>query len=69
MKDLAMRIEVRDYDLDRIGVSLSVLGDDRSTEVSKAYLRMNPLELNAFVEALKVANGKVELSSNRPKSR
>ena len=63
MSDLNLGIEIRDFDLERMGFSLSVLDDSNKRQASEAYLRMTLLELNAFLNALKAAEGDVELTT------
>lgn len=62
MKNLSLQIEVLDFDLDRIGFMLSVLGGGKQVEkTSEGYMRMTLLELNAFIDALKAAKNTVRL--------
>ena len=53
MSTLNIGIEIRDFDLERMGFSLSVLDDSKKRQASEAYLRMTLPELNAFLNALK----------------
>jgi hypothetical protein len=55
MSSFSLGIEIGDFDLDRIGFVLTVLGDQREP-TSKASLRMTLLEMSAFVNALKSAD-------------
>jgi hypothetical protein len=41
-------VEIRDFDLDRMGFSLSVLDETKKRQSSEAYLRMTLTELNTF---------------------
>ena len=63
MSILNMGIEIRDFDLERMGFSLSVLDESKKRQASEAYLRMTLPELNAFLTALKAAQGEIELST------
>ena len=63
MSILNMGIEIRDFDLERMGFSLSVLDESKKRQASEAYLRMTLPELNAFLNALKAAHGEVELTT------
>ena len=65
MSSLRLGIEIRDFDLERMGFSLSVLDANQKRESSEAYLRMTLPELAAFVKALKDA-GEIELSTLEP---
>jgi hypothetical protein len=63
MSTLNIGIEIRDFDLERMGFSLSVLDESKKRQASEAYLRMTLPELNAFLGALKAAGGDVELTT------
>jgi hypothetical protein len=63
MSNLNIGIEIRDFDLERMGFSLSVLDESKKRQASEAYLRMTLTELNAFLNALKAAEGEVELTT------
>jgi hypothetical protein len=63
MSTLNMGIEIRDFDLERMGFSLSVLDETKKQQASEAYLRMTLLELDAFLNALKAARGEIELTT------
>ena len=52
---LHIGFELRDFDLERIGFSLSVLDETRKRQVSEGYLRMSLDELGIFLQALKEA--------------
>ena len=56
MSNLNLGIEIRDFDLERMGFSLSVLDDSKKRQASEAYLRMTLLELHSVLNALKAAN-------------
>jgi hypothetical protein len=63
MSSLNLGIEIRDFDLERMGFSLSVLDESRKRQASEAYLRMTLLELHAFMKALRAAHGEIELAT------
>jgi hypothetical protein len=63
MSSLNLGIEIRDFDLERMGFSLSVLDESKKRQASEAYLRMTLLELHAFLNALRAAEGEVELTT------
>jgi hypothetical protein len=63
MTNLNLGIEIRDFDLERMGFSLSVLDDSKKRQASEAYLRMTLLELNAFLNALKAADHEIALTT------
>jgi hypothetical protein len=63
MSDLNLGIEIRDFDLERMGFSLSVLDEGKKRQASEAYLRMTLLELNAFLNALKAAEGQISVTT------
>jgi hypothetical protein len=63
MSTLNIGIEIRDFDLERMGFSLSVLDESKKRQASEAYLRMTLPELNAFLAALKAANNDIELTT------
>ena len=63
MSTLNIGVEVRDFDLERMGFSLSVLDDSKKRQASEAYLRMTLTELDAFLKALKAARGEIELTT------
>lgn len=63
MSNLNLGIEIRDFDLERMGFSLSVLDDSKKRQASEAYLRMTLLELHAFLNALKAADHEVALTT------
>lgn len=50
---LHLGIEVRDFDLDRLGFSLSVLDENGEARTSESYLRMTLPELDAFLRAMR----------------
>lgn len=62
MATLNLGIEIRDFDLERMGFSLSVLDESKKRQASEAYLRMTLPELDAFLNALKVGRD-VELTT------
>jgi hypothetical protein len=55
MAKLNIGIEIRDFDLERLGFSLSVLESAKQRQLSEGYLRMTLAELGVFVDALKAA--------------
>jgi hypothetical protein len=61
MGKLKIGVEVRDFDLERMGFSLSVLGESKKAQSSEAYLRMSLPELNIFLKALKAAPDEIEV--------
>jgi hypothetical protein len=63
MSHLNLGIEIRDFDLERMGFSLSVLDDSKKRQASEAYLRMTLLELHTFITALRAADGEVALTT------
>src|SRR5687768_1340879 len=63
MPSLNIGIEIRDFDLERMGFSLSVLDESKKRQASEAYLRMTLPELDAFLNALRAAEGEVELTT------
>ncbi len=63
MTNLNLGIEIWDFDLERMGFSLSVLDDSKKRQASEAYLRMTLLELNAFLNALKAADHEIALTT------
>lgn len=63
MAKLNLAIDIRDFDLERMGFSVSVLDESRKRQNSEAYLRMTLPELNSFLKALKAAREEIELTS------
>jgi hypothetical protein len=63
MSNLNLGIEIRDFDLERMGFSLSVLDDSKKRQASEAYLRMTLLELHAFLNALRAAEDQIALTT------
>jgi hypothetical protein len=63
MSRLNLGIEIRDFDLERMGFSLSVLDESRKRQSSEAYLRMTLLELDVFLNALKAADDEITLTT------
>lgn len=66
MGKLNIGVEIRDFDLERMGFSLSVLDDSKRRQISEAYLRMTLSELNTFLKALKAASEEIEVSTVEP---
>jgi hypothetical protein len=63
MSSLNLGIEIRDFDLERMGFSLSVLDSSKNRQASEAYLRMTLLELHAFLNALRAAEDEIEVTT------
>lgn len=63
MSHLNLGIEIRDFDLERMGFSLSVLDESRKRQASEAYLRMTLLELHTFITALRASEEDVSLTT------
>ena len=63
MASLNIGIEIRDFDLERMGFSLSVLDESKKRQASEAYLRMTLPELDAFLRALKNTDGEIDLTT------
>ena len=59
MAKLNLGIEVRDFDLNRMGFSLSVLDQSGKRQMSEGYLRMTLQELGIFADALKAARDNI----------
>lgn len=66
MSKLNIGVEIRDFDLERMGFSLSVLDESKKRQSSEAYLRMTLTELNTFLKALKSARDEIEVSTVEP---
>ena len=66
MGKLNIGVEIRDFDLERMGFSLSVLDEGKKRQTSEAYLRMTLPELNVFLDALKAADGEIDVSTVEP---
>lgn len=63
MSQLNIGVEIRDFDLDHMGFSLSVLDASKKRQASEAYLRMTLLELHVFLKALRAAEEDIELTT------
>jgi hypothetical protein len=63
MANLNIGIEIRDFDLERMGFSFSVFDQSKQGMTSEAYLRMTLTELNTFLAALKAAQGEIEVAT------
>lgn len=63
MSKLNLGVEVRDFDLERMGFSLSVLDSSKKRQASEAYLRMTLTELDTFLTALKAAEEEIALTT------
>jgi hypothetical protein len=66
MTKLGLGIDIKDFDLDRVGVAISVLDEAGKKRVSEGYLRMTLAELDTFVRALKSARGEVHTVTVEP---
>lgn len=66
MSKLNIGVEIRDFDLERMGFSLSVLDESKKRQTSEAYLRMTLPELNTFLKALKSARDEIDVSTVEP---
>ena len=66
MGKLNIGVEIRDFDLERMGFSLSVLDETKKRQSSEAYLRMTLTELNTFLKALKAAQNDIDVSTVEP---
>ena len=66
MSKLNIGVEIRDFDLERIGFSVSVLDDSKKRQTSEAYLRMTLPELNTFLRALKASASEIDVSTVEP---
>ena len=66
MSKLNIGIEIRDFDLERMGFSLSVLDESKKRQTSEAYLRMTLPELSIFLKALRAARDEIEVSTVEP---
>ena len=65
MPKLNLGVEIRDFDLERIGFSLSVLSvlDETQRQSIEGYLRMTLTELDTFLAALKSSPEELELTT------
>jgi hypothetical protein len=66
MGKLNLGVEIRDFDLERMGFSLSVLDESKKRQSSEAYLRMTLTELHTFLKALRAAEDDIDLSTVEP---
>ena len=66
MSKLNIGVEIRDFDLERIGFSVSVLDESKKRQTSEAYLRMTLPELNTFLRALRAATSEIDVSTVEP---
>ncbi len=66
MSKLNIGVEIRDFDLERMGFSLSILDETKKRQTSEAYLRMTLSEMNVFLRALKNAREDIEVSTVEP---
>ena len=65
MGKLNIGVEIRDFDLERMGFSLSVLDGATKQQRSEAYLRMTLPQLNTLLSALRAAD-EIEVSTSQP---
>src|SRR5688572_8632681 len=63
MDKLRIGVELRDFDLEQMGFSLSVLDETNKRQSSEAYLRMTLSEMNTFLKALKAARDEIDVST------
>ena len=63
MARLNLGVEVRDFDLERMGFSLSVLDQTGKRQASEGYLRMTLQEMGTFLDALRAARGEIEVTA------
>jgi hypothetical protein len=61
MSKLNIGIEIRDFDLERMGFSLAVLDETKKRQASEAYMRMTLPELSIFLKALRSARDDIEI--------
>ena len=61
MSKLNIGIEIRDFDLERMGFSLAVLDETKKRQASEAYMRMTLTELSIFLKALRSARDDIEI--------
>ena len=66
MSKLNIGVEIRDFDLERMGFSLSILDETKKRQTSEAYMRMTLSEMNIFLKALKNARDDIEVSTVEP---
>lgn len=66
MARLALGIDLKDFDLDRVGFSISVLDEAGKKRVSEGYLRMTLGELDTFLRVLKAAKGEIHTGTVEP---
>jgi hypothetical protein len=66
MSKLNIGMEIRDFDLERIGFSVSVLDESKKRQTSEAYLRMTLPELNIFLRALTAPATEIDVSTVEP---
>jgi hypothetical protein len=66
MAKLNIGVEIRDFDLERMGFSLSVLDESKKRQLSEAYLRMTLGELNILLNALKASGSDIDVSTVEP---
>ena len=63
MDKLKIGVELRDFDLEQMGFSLSVLDETNKRHSSEAYLRMTLSQMNTFLKALKAARDEIDVST------
>ena len=65
MGKLSIGVEIRDFDLERMGFSLSVLDEATRQQRSEGYLRMTLPQLNTLLSALRAAD-EIDVSTSQP---
>lgn len=63
MVKLGLGIDLKDFDLEKVGFSISVLDETGKKRVSEGYLRMTLVELDIFLRALKAAKGEIHTAT------
>jgi hypothetical protein len=66
MSKLYLAVEITDFDVDRVGFSLSVIDVPMKRQASQAYLRMTLPELDIFLGALKAAQSEIRMATLDP---
>ena len=66
MARLGLGIDLKDFDLDRVGFSISVLDETGKKRLSEGYLRMTLVELDIFLRALRAAKGEIHTVTVEP---
>lgn len=66
MTKLGLGIDLKDFDLDRVGFSISVLDETGKKRLSEGYLRMRLVELDILLRALRAAKGEINTVTVEP---